>query len=1163
MIVWLASYPRSGNSLVRTILRQSFGLFSYSMYNDVHDLGASKDRARLVGHVSYSMSWDRFYQIASAKRRYVFVKTHDPPFDDAPAIYIVRDGRSAIVSYRHYFNTFGNRQVSLLDVVLGDTHFGSWSEHIERWKPERRAGTLLLRYEDIVADPDAAVAAIADRFGISALKPFRNPFDHQRQEFPEFFRRGRTDPELKEFDRTAVQLFSCLHGAMMSRLGYRSSWGDGPDVLRQLILQQRDLRRKRDKELGAKANELETHKKAQAELCKELGAKANELETHKKARAELCKELDAKANELRQTQTQLAEIETSTSFQVGRAFVDALVRPFPGVLVFPSRLARIALHRKQKRERKLQEALQHVEGQVQQAGRQTGTIEEHRETAPQEDARISVVMTTYNSAEFLSDAIRSVLDQSHRNLELIVVDDASTDGTFEMLREHARVDNRVRPFKCLENRGTYWCKNFGITKATGTYLTFQDSDDVSDPNRLDAQLKELRKDPNAVAATCNYVRSRPNGQLVRNRGRLEGMAIMAPMFKKDAVLDTVGYYDSVRTSADDEMFHRLRQAFGTDKIRHVDRPLYVASHREGSRTTGSNEIDLSIKEKAGSLSFLSPDRRKYVRAYQEWHKSIEKGDEAPYMAFPLLRRRFPAPDSLLIDAKPAEEYVTASVASFAAREDSLKQAVASILPQIDRLNVYLNNYDAVPEFLRHPKITVARSQEHGDLRDNGKFFFLRNVAAGYHFTIDDDIIYPPNYVQHLILKILQYRKQAMVGIHGVTFADPIERFYKDRKVLVFWEGLDVDWVVNLLGSGTVAYHTSTVELDFKDFKVPGMGDLWLAVATKRQKVPMIAVARAPDWLMPIQNNDPGLYEEFLERDGIQTDVARLEAPWGFQSWARSYCSLANHFISKFSTEALRSNEIDVEFWQSFSVREQQGIKISSQSSAEGRDSSSHSNIADKPHFNEVTYWIRRHGRMREDPRSVGSLSLSAQENRQVNKELLERFRAILPVLFPTAKGRSALDLACGVGRFSPTLVEMGFKYTGVDISPVALEQARGVCPLGSFCEGNIVTYRPPQTYDLVIAVHVLIHLVDDADWQAALDTIAASIDPDGLFLLIDDVPIVRQSPAEHVVNRSLSEYDAALAARNLFISDKLKQQIVARGSPRQGLKHFHFIKRMS
>ena len=332
-------------------------------------------------------------------------------------------------------------------------------------------------------------------------------------------------------------------------------------------------------------------------------------------------------------------------------------------------------------------------------------------------------MTTYNSADYVSDAIRSILDQTHRNLELIVVDDASLDGTFEMLLDHARADNRVRPFKCLENRGTYWCKNFGITKATSAYLTFQDSDDVSDPDRLDAQLKVLRSDPSAVVATCNYVRIRPNGELILNRGKFERMALMAPMFKKDAILDTVGYFDSVRTSADDEMFHRLRLVFGTDTIRHVDRPLYVASHREGSLTSASNQVDLSVEEKAGSLSFLSPDRRKYVYAYQEWHKSIKKGDEASYMAFPLLRRRFPAPDGLLIDSKPAEEYVTASVASFAAREDSLKQAVASILPQIDRLNVYLNDYDAIPEFLRHPKITVASSQEHGDRRDNGKFFF--------------------------------------------------------------------------------------------------------------------------------------------------------------------------------------------------------------------------------------------------------------------------------------------------------------------------------------------------------------------------------------------------------------------------------------------------------
>src|SRR3546814_7459149 len=69
----------------------------------------------------------------------------EPPTDDAPAIYVVRDGRSSIVSYWHYLQTFGNYQVDLKDVVLGNVPFGSWSEHVERWSPDRRRATLLLQ----------------------------------------------------------------------------------------------------------------------------------------------------------------------------------------------------------------------------------------------------------------------------------------------------------------------------------------------------------------------------------------------------------------------------------------------------------------------------------------------------------------------------------------------------------------------------------------------------------------------------------------------------------------------------------------------------------------------------------------------------------------------------------------------------------------------------------------------------------------------------------------------------------------------------------------------------------------------------------------------------------------------------------------------------------
>ncbi|HEY3394207.1 MAG TPA: FkbM family methyltransferase, partial [Lacipirellulaceae bacterium] len=185
--------------------------------------------------------------------------------------------------------------------------------------------------------------------------------------------------------------------------------------------------------------------------------------------------------------------------------------------------------------------------------------------------KISVIMTTYNSASYVKNAVLSVLEQTHDDLELIVVDDASSDNTFEILLELSRTDPRVRPFKMFKNRGTYWCKNYGITRSTGRYIAFQDSDDASAPERLELQLRELQEN-NCVMCTCNYVRVDASGNVLLNRGREERKAIMAPLVDKQEILRHVGYFDSVRTSADDEFNRRVGIVFGQDRICHIDKP---------------------------------------------------------------------------------------------------------------------------------------------------------------------------------------------------------------------------------------------------------------------------------------------------------------------------------------------------------------------------------------------------------------------------------------------------------------------------------------------------------------------------------------------------------------------------------------------------------------
>ena len=423
-------------------------------------------------------------------------------------------------------------------------------------------------------------------------------------------------------------------------------------------------------------------------------------------------------------------------------------------------------------------------------------------------------MTTYNSASYVKNAVLNVLQQTHDELELIVVDDASSDNTFEMLLELARTDPRVRPIKMFKNRGTYWCKNYGITRSTGRYIAFQDSDDVSAPERLELQLRELQE-TNCVMCTCNYVRVDASGNVLLNRGREERKAIMAPLVDKQEILRHVGYFDSVRTSADDEFNRRIGIVFGQERICHIDKPLYRATVREGSLTNDERtKSDINTSEDSTSdQAFLSAPRREYVRQYSSWHERLKNGTEPPQIDFPQLRRRFPAPARLLPDSHHEDCYVTASMASFPARRAMLEQTVASILPQVDFLNVYLNGYDDTPGFLRNPKIQVIHSREYGDLRDNGKFFFLDSVPCGYHFTIDDDIVYPHDYVQKMVLKIEQYNRRGDCRMPRRSLRHSVRRVHEGpRGFSLSSAGLPSDRLVNLLGTGTTAYHIGAISL---------------------------------------------------------------------------------------------------------------------------------------------------------------------------------------------------------------------------------------------------------------------------------------------------------------------------------------------------------------
>jgi hypothetical protein len=220
MIVWLASYPRSGNTLLRTMLYRSFGVRTFSLYDDHSDIGADPSLANLVGHRSHGMVQQDFVALARMKARRFFIKTHGRPEDnEAKAIYVVRDGRAAIVSYFHFVKDILKRDVSLAQIVKGEIWGGGWTDNVRAWTFSNRPNTIVLRFEDLIMREAESVERIADFIGLPIRSHPSIDFSELHAVAPAFFRRGSNDSNIAELDATCAGLFWSLHGETMMRLG--------------------------------------------------------------------------------------------------------------------------------------------------------------------------------------------------------------------------------------------------------------------------------------------------------------------------------------------------------------------------------------------------------------------------------------------------------------------------------------------------------------------------------------------------------------------------------------------------------------------------------------------------------------------------------------------------------------------------------------------------------------------------------------------------------------------------------------------------------------------------------------------------------------------------------------------------------------------------------
>lgn len=239
--------------------------------------------------------------------------------------------------------------------------------------------------------------------------------------------------------------------------------------------------------------------------------------------------------------------------------------------------------------------------------------------------KTSVIITNYNNDTLLYNSINSLINQTYKNLEIIVVNDGSNDKSINVLLSIKRIyPNRIKIVNLRNNYGTYIAKNIGITFATGKLITFHDSDDWAHPQRIEEHVKHHIKNKNIKYSISKLVRITEDGYFYSKEiYPLDRLSMVSLMIDK-SILGEIGYFRNHRLGSDTEYFERLKK-FTNHKFMRIDKVLMFCSHRENSLTTSKD---------TGVVGFAKNNKRQhYWNKWNNWHKKLLKAKRKPFVKF--------------------------------------------------------------------------------------------------------------------------------------------------------------------------------------------------------------------------------------------------------------------------------------------------------------------------------------------------------------------------------------------------------------------------------------------------------------------------------------------------------------------------------------------------
>ncbi len=260
---------------------------------------------------------------------------------------------------------------------------------------------------------------------------------------------------------------------------------------------------------------------------------------------------------------------------------------------------------------------------------------------------VTVIMPAWNAESTVESAVHSILNQTWKNLELVIVDDASEDSTWEILSNISGADDRVRLVRNKINVGPYVSKNMALMRARGKYVTGHDADDWAHPQRLENHMNFILGSDESVRASLTYmIRMTDKGYFDTfskiNDFTIDGVtrtASISCLFDRQFLSERLGFWDSVRFGADSEMIARAQRVLGREFVR-IKQVGMLCLSTDNSLT---NHPEFGIKTDEGGLSKVRSD---YKKSWMNWHE--KEAVDSLYIPFPVRRRLFEAPEQCLV-----------------------------------------------------------------------------------------------------------------------------------------------------------------------------------------------------------------------------------------------------------------------------------------------------------------------------------------------------------------------------------------------------------------------------------------------------------------------------------------------------------------------------------